>query len=200
MTTLAQSASGDPLGGNSRAFGTATSDPDEDAVAVGHIDRRKVGALAHALIEGLLADGERQPDPVRISAAAALLPGLAQAGPYRMAVRQRIVTAAAIYFRLFAPDGRWVLSGAELRGPGARFDLVWRSTVGVVVDELKSGRAATRRELAALQDQSAREIRAGTDLFGEEFLGVRVVILGAPRDSYLASPDGRVAPLVWGSR
>ena len=176
------------------------ADDDEDRVAPGHVDRRRVGVLAHALIAELLAAGARHPTPERISSAAARLPALADVGSYRVAVRQRIVTSAALYFRLFIPPAGWVFDGAELRGPSARFDLVWRSAGGVIVDELKSGRSATRREIAALREQAARETRAGAAVFGPDFLGVRVVSLGAPHTSFFTDRDGRCAPLEWGSR
>jgi len=175
------------------------SDDDEDRVAPGHVDRRRVGVLAHGLIAEMLADGERAPSATRISASAARLPGLVEVGSYRMAVQQRVVTAAAVYFRLFMPTVEWTLEGAELRGPSARFDLVWRSAGGVIVDEIKSGRSATRRELSAVREQAARETHAGTAVFGPRFLGVRVVCLGAPRTSFFSDRDGQCTPLVWGS-
>jgi len=172
---------------------------DEDRVAAGHVDKKRVGALAHALIAGLLADGERAPSPALISAWAARLPGLAEVGSYRLAVRQRVLTSAAVYFRLFMPTGEWAFEGAELRGPSARFDLVWRSADGVIVDELKTGRAATRRDIAAMREQVARESLAGAAVFGEDFLGVRVVSLGAPRTSFFADRAGQSSPLEWRS-
>ena len=171
---------------------------DEDRVAAGHVDKKRVGELAHALIAGLLADGERAPEAARISAAAARLPGLADVGSYRLAVRQRVLTSAAVYFRLFAPPAEWVFEGSELRGPRAQFDLVWRSAEGVIVDELKTGRSATRREIAAVREQAARETLAGSMVFGEAFLGVRLVSLGAPRTSFFTHRDGRCVPLTWG--
>ena len=170
---------------------------DDDRVAPGHVDRRRVGALTHALIAGLLADGCCAPSPQRISAAAAALPGLSEIPTFRLAVRQRALTAAAVYFRLFVPDSDWVFEGAELRGPSARFDLVWRSAAGVIVDELKTGRSATRSEVAAVREQAARELRAGAAVFGKDFLGVRVVSLGAPGTSFFASLDGRTTPVEW---
>ena len=172
---------------------------DEDRVAAGHVDKKRVGALAHALSAGLLADGERAPSPALISASAARLPGLAEVGSYRMAVCQRVLTSAALYFRLFMPTAEWAFHGAELRGLSARFDLVWRSADGVIVDELKTGRVATRRDVAALRAQVAREILAGAAVFGEDFLGVRVVSLGAPRTSFFADRDGQSSPLEWRS-
>lgn len=172
---------------------------DEDRVAHGHVDRRRAGVLAHALIAALLSEGERAPSPTRISASAARLPGLADVRSYRMAVQQRVVTAAAVYFRLFMPAVGWTFDGSELRGPSARFDLVWRSADGMFVDEVKSGRVATRRDLAAVREQAGRETQAGAAAFGERFLGVRVVSLGAPRTSFFADRDGRCTPLAWGS-
>lgn len=170
---------------------------DEDRVAPGHVDKKRVGALAHALIAGLLAGGERAPAAVRISACAAQLPGLAEVGSYRLAVRQRVLTSAAVYFRLFVPPAEWAFDGAELRGPSARFDLVWRSAGGVIVDELKTGRSATRSEIAAVREQAARELRSGAAVFGKDFLGVRVVSLGAPRTSFFTGLDGRTTPVEW---
>jgi hypothetical protein len=170
---------------------------DEDRVAPGHMDKKQVGALAHALIAGLLTDGYRAPSPERISVSAAALPGLSDVVTFRLAVRQRALTAAAVYFRLFVPDRHWVFEGAELRGPNARFDLVWRSAGGVIVDELKTGRSATRGEIAAVREQAARELRAGAGMFGEDFLGVRVVSLGAPRTSFFTGLDGRTSPVEW---
>ena len=170
---------------------------DEDAVAPGHIDRRRVGALTHALIAGLLAHGHRAPSPACISAAAAALPGLAEIAKFRLAVRQRALTGAAIYFRLFVPDREWAFEGAEVPGPNARFDFVWRSADGVIVDELKTGRVATRREIKAVHEQSAREMHAGSAVFGDAFLGVRVLSLAAPRTSFFTGRDGRATPVQW---
>lgn len=170
---------------------------DEDSVAPVHMDKKRVGALAHALIAGLLADGHRAPSPQRISTAAAALPGLSEIPAFRLAVRQRALTAAAVYFRLFVPPREWAFEGAELRGPSARFDLVWRSAAGVIVDELKTGRSATRSEITAVREQAARELRAGAAVFGEDFLGVRVVSLGAPRTSFFTGSDGRTTPVEW---
>lgn len=170
---------------------------DDDSVAPGHIDRRRVGALTHALIAGLLADGQRAPSPACISAEAAALPGLAEIAKFRLAVRQRALTGAAIYFRLFVPDREWAFEGAEVPGPNARFDFVWRSADGVIIDELKTGRVATRREIAAVHEQAAREMHAGAAVFGEDFLGVRVLSLGAPRTSFFTGRDGGTAPVEW---
>lgn len=75
--------------------------------------------------------------------------------------------------------------------------VVWRSAEGVIVDELKTGRSATRREIAAVREQAARETRAGAMVFGDAFLGVRLVSLGAPRTSFFTDRDGRCAPLIW---
>jgi len=187
------------LGAHAPAENAVACD-DEDRVAAGHVDRKRVGALTHELIAELLEDGLRSPSPERISATAARLPGLADVGSYRMAVRQRILTSAALYFRLFMPPAEWVFEGAELRASRARFDLVWRSPAGVIVDELKTGRSATRREIAAVREQAARETAAGTMVFGEQFLGVRVVSLGAPRTSFFCDRDGRSTLLDWSSR
>lgn len=41
-----------------------------------------------------------------------------------MAVQQRAVTAAAVYFRLFMPTSDWAFDGSGMRGPSATFDLI----------------------------------------------------------------------------
>jgi hypothetical protein len=114
-----------------------------------------------------------------------------------MAVKQRVVVAAAVYFRLFLPTVEWTFNGSEVLSPSARFYLVWRSTAGTLVDELSAGRFATQLERKALREQARRDAIAGSSKFGEKFVGLRVVILGAPRRSFLAGFDGRAADIEW---
>jgi hypothetical protein len=178
------------------SLATTTSISD-DHVAGGRVDRWRVGPFAHTLIAQLLAAGERQPGAERIARAANQLRLLGEVGAYRVAVKQRVVSAVALYFRLFLPTVEWTFNDSDVSSRSERFYLVWRSAAGTLVDELKAGPVGTQLERKALCEEARREATAGRSKFGQEFLGLRVVILGAPRWSFLAGVDGREVAIEW---
>jgi len=113
-------------------------------------------------------------------------------------VAQQLIVTAAIYFRLFAPQESWRLAGRELACQGCRFDLVFQSQdAEVFTEEIKTGRLDYRLERQSLDEQVARELAAGKKEWDERFLGVRTVVLGAPRKSLFFDPKGHTSPVRW---
>jgi hypothetical protein len=165
----------------------------------GAIDGRAAGSAVHHVIGALLGDGIRHPSPLELRRYVAADPSVNRSAVvYRQAAKQRLLTAAAVYFRLFAPAGTWELLGVEAAYGRNRADLVWRTSGGgVVIDEIKSGVALDRFENERLEQQVARLLTGGAATHGEPFGGVRVVLLATPARSYLARPDGCREPAEW---
>jgi hypothetical protein len=163
----------------------------------GPFDPAVLGMAAHDVIGCLASDGAATVDFERITSvvrahAATQLPGV-----HRQAARQWLMSTACLYFRLFGLPAEWNLLGTELRGPSCVFDLVWRneSTGRVLVDELKTGKAADLIGGEQLDTQLDRQRADGVALYGERFEGIRLLILAAPRRSFLVAPDGARSPL-----
>jgi hypothetical protein len=89
----------------------------------------------------------------------------------------------------------WKLLGTEIQGPNCTFDIVWQHTSSgrVLVDELKTGKAGDLVGGQELDEQLERECRGGRELYDRRFVGVRLLILAAPRRSFLVSPDARTS-------
>lgn len=106
-------------------------------------------------------------------------------------VRVEAATHAAVYLRRFAPPEGWTSLGAEVDlGPAGRADLAWRSPRGgVLIDELKLARTGRVVGAGPTQDQARRYAAAAEGIWGAAALGVRVVLLGAPRASFLITPQ-----------
>lgn len=158
-----------------------------------------VGRFGHVLIGSLLESGVRTVDPKVIAQAVRALPldEVPTVHPY--AVAQQLSVTAAVYLRLFAPDVPWKLKHREHGAYGCRFDLVFSSPRGVFVDEIKTARLDGALERVALTEQVARELRAGARTWRSRFRGVRVVVLGAPRQSTFHAVDGTIEPVAWGA-
>ena len=78
-----------------------------------------------------------------------------------------------------------------------RYDLVWRLPDGRVwADEIKTGRPPG--VLEGLEEQVNTQVAAGVQEWGPTFLGVRVVLLAAPAQSYYVFPDGEREPVQFG--
>jgi hypothetical protein len=180
----------------------ATNDMEDIQPLAGALDGRRAGQLAHLIIGELVQDGHRQPDARALMTAVARHSVTRNVSVYRQAATQQLLTTSSLYFRLFVPTSQWTLLGAEVRAKSTRFDLVWTSETdkAVLVDEIKTGRAATSRDRAAVEEQLARQLAAGGDAYGDSFLGVRVLWLAAPRASFLARPSGQRIDVLGGER
>jgi len=167
-----------------------------DRLPKGTLNGRRAGEVAHRIIGEFVQSGIYLPTPAQIAAVVANHPETKRAVVYRQAARQRLATAVSLYFRLFGPDPTWELLGVEVSASRSRFDLVWELLRGrVIADELKTGLFITPDEATALHAQVERLRSAGVRKYGEQFAGVRVLLLSAPRLSYLAAPTGENIPL-----
>jgi hypothetical protein len=163
-------------------------------------DGRKMGQGAHRVIAALLAAGERRPSAVEILEAVAGDSALEQPNVvYRLAARQVLAAATAIYFRFFVPADEWRFVGSEVSAPGAVFDLLFENPAGELrADELKAARMPGLIDRQRLDEQVAAEVTGGVRVFGVRFAGVRVLILGAPSRSFMVDQDGAHAPIEMG--
>ena len=168
-----------------KSTGTSAFEPVEDGVG----DGRTIGIAIHRLIARLSEAGVRTPTPIELIEAVRCedLPNQVRFAPN---ARQRLLTGAAIYFRLYAED-QWSLIGSEVKAGRSRLDLLWRRPDGqLVADELKSGRVGIEIEHPELDAQVSRQLKDGRSEFGEEFAGTRVLFFHWPRLSFHATPDG----------
>jgi hypothetical protein len=179
-----------------------SADPVESLKQHPALDTTTAGRRVHQAIGRLLDAGVRAPASIDVIALARDIvcePGLAVVR--RQAAIQRLATTTASYFRFFALDETWTYLGSELTAKDCRFDFVFEGADGtIVVDELKSGGAADRGARRLFDEQIDRQVDAGTAKWCERFLGVRVLLLAAPRASFLARPDGERETLEWGGR
>jgi hypothetical protein len=160
-------------------------------------DGRRLGEGVHRTAAAVLDGGNRTPTVSDILEAVARDPALVQPNlVYRLAARQVLASATAIYFRLVLPATDWQFLGSEMVIPGGSLDLVFESVAGeVLADEIKSGRTPDLVDKPALDKQIERELAGGLERFGVLFVGVRVLFLGAPSKSFIARADGTRDPL-----
>jgi hypothetical protein len=142
-----------------------------------------VGTLTHCLVGEALAwqaSGKGDPRVIILPRSQALAKS-ARVGMRTRACRIAIGTGAAVYLERFMLPDPWAFAGAEVElAPGAIADVVWSGPDGVVVDEIKTadGRVAGRAS-AARRDQVDRLTASGISAYGERFLGVRLIFVGA---------------------
>lgn len=149
-----------------------------------------LGVSVHVVVVECLRDGTRYPSSAELLTRAGRRAVTIDPRPVRrQAAKQALLTTASVYFGWFTPPDEWEFLGAEIEGPGCRFDLVWRVDGKFVVDEIKSGALAVPGR-GGFEPQVARLVRGGETKYGDAFVGVRVIILAAPRLSYLARPGG----------
>lgn len=98
------------------------------------------------------------------------------------------VTAAGVYLHRFRPPAPWCLVDTEMQVGGGRLDVVHRRDgIGVLIDELKLG--VGRHGESLVQDQIKRYLAAGQELWGTDFIGVRLCAVHEPVQSRLYSND-----------
>lgn len=160
----------------------------------------EMGKVAHRVIGRLLAAGVREPSPEEMLSFAAHEPLLHERHVYRLAARQRLIAATAIYWRHFLPASPpWRFVDYAVPLDASDLDLVFEhADGGVRSDELQTGGAPALAEREELDQQLQRQLAGGRQKYGERYRGVRVLFLGAPRRSFVVSVDGSRAPLFEG--
>lgn len=179
--------------------GMKTADPVESLRHPPVLDPVTAGRRIHRAIGLFLERDVRRPQALEVLSLARDLvkePGLPV--PHQQSAIQRLATATASYFRCFALDDRWSYLGSEVAADSCRFDFVFKRDAGVLVDELKAGRFADVVERKLADEQIKRQLAAGVAMWGDNFFGIRVLFLAAPKRSYLARPDGTQVLLQWG--
>lgn len=176
------------------------ADPVDALDPVPALDGRRAGERVHTTVAHVLERGVRQPTPLEVITLArdvVVEPGLAVI--YRQSAIQRLSTATASYFRVFALDETWAYVGSEVKAARCRYDLVFENERGqVIADELKAGRVGDRTERKLADEQIARQLIAGRAKWGDAFIGIRAIFLAAPRASFLARPSGERESLFGG--
>ena len=102
--------------------------------------------------------------------------------------RLLVATSVAKYFSHFRRTPEWTFLGAEVNIGDVRMDLLWVDTEGrIEADEVKTGIGAVFGRERELRAQLTSQVKAGSDLFGNDFCGVRAVLLARPDQSFLAT-------------
>lgn len=157
-----------------------------------------VGRMAHVVIGDVLASGTRDPAARELLKAVNRLDLDAVPTMHPYAIAQQLAVSAAVYLRVFKPGDEWRLIAREHQAGKCRFDLVFENAASeIFADEIKSGRLGDALEKKSLNAQLARQLEAGTEEWGSRFIGVRTVILGAPRRSAMYRVTGDIEPLQW---
>jgi hypothetical protein len=153
--------------------------------------------MTHELIATIAARDPRDDVATLLAEISSLAPALAcrqsGLGSRTRAATLVAMTSAATYVRRFLPPPTCRLIGTEMPVEGGRVDLVWGTGAdGIIYDEVKlaSGAGSHMVDGAALQ-QVLRYATAGRARHGDAFLGVRLLLLGAPRSSLFFDPAGR---------
>ena len=107
-------------------------------------------------------------------------------------IRALALTSACKYLSLLLPTCAEFI-GAEVVLSTGRADLVWLLPDGdIFIDELKTARYLDAEAAVA---QASRYTTAGVEMFGDGFVGVRVISTTQERRSLLVTPTLSVQPL-----
>lgn len=145
-------------------------------------NNRDLGTLAHALIGSHVqfVHGTAVPGDL-LERMYAVAYAVIDANPNRTRV---LATEAASYayryLTTFVPDAPWRLLGVEYDTGSGEVDLAWTDDTSgqVFFDEVKTSRVHDgRRPEPKWVTQCRRYAAAGTDRFGERFIGVRLLPL-----------------------
>jgi hypothetical protein len=110
--------------------------------------------------------------------------------------RQNIVAALAAYCRCLLPPIALAFHGAEKCLGEGRVDLLWSNFVDEdLIDEVKTENIGTL-DLLNTKDQIERYLRCALTVWGDLFVGIRVLSTSAPRASVFVSPARVRSPLV----
>jgi len=141
------------------------------------------GVAIHALIAAIAERHGADASPDQVLEFARRLGSRKLAPVYRQSARQRVTTAAAFYFRRFAPSG-WSFVGSETVIRDVALDLLWERRGSFMADELKSGLTAGTLEKGRVAAQVSAQVAAGRDEWGDGFVGVRAILLSTPEESF----------------
>lgn len=150
------------------------------------------GQISHAVIAELLTRGEPNVSVDVLDDMVRALGARRDASLNAKRVRALALTTAAKYLSLLRPTCTQFL-GAEVSLGTGRADLVWLLPDGdVFIDELKTERYL---QVDAAVEQASRYVTAGVEMFGDGFVGVRVVSATHERHSLLVDTNLRVGLL-----
>lgn len=163
-----------------------------------HHDTDNAGTVAHAVVAHLAGAARDLPAHAlteQVIAATGHLVNDANRNRRRVVWTEAAAVACA-YLRLMPPPAPWSLLGAEhVLGEG-RADVVWEHPdLGVLVDELKSGRTVRRNGTTCGIRQARQYLAALVDEHGDRALGVRLFVAMSVDASLLLVPGQSEVPL-----
>ncbi len=154
---------------------------------------REIGRRTHALVAAFCRSGVA-PEPTRVWVTTCKV---FAASPMSVnhGARQRAACAVGSYFARFHRE-QWEFVGAEVDLGTGRVDLAWRTPESwFVLDELKMGGLGDVVDDADTVRQVARYAAAGSERWGEQFAGVRLLPLTAPGRALFCPPQSVRIPL-----
>lgn len=157
-----------------------------------------IGATAHAVIAILAPIADQFTTRGLTEVVLGLARGMCAPGYKHRRNSTLVAGFANEYLRGPArPRAPWVFANAEQRLATGVVDLVWRHTgTGVVFfDEIKTTRVGRRSLPNTWREKATDYASAGAELFGDLFVGVRIVPLGSMNVASLVTPDGTVRAL-----
>lgn len=147
---------------------------------------KEVGRRVHRVIAHLAAAGDAATPDEILDVVREMWRRDPVGGSVASSARLRCSTAASVYLHRFMPRG-WELLGHEVVLEEAVADLVWCTPDAVVIDEVKTGEANLDQPKVA--DQARRLAAGGRARWGDRFVGVRLLPLGAPRRASVVTLD-----------
>lgn len=153
----------------------------------------QVGVAVHAAI-GALAAHTRSPTVAELQRAAHR--ALGSFAPIEArAHKQNVASLAGSYYWHLLPPATWLFAGSELDVGAGRVDLLWRDDADrLLIDEIKAG-SPRELGLARTRAQTGRYLDCATQLWPDQFIGIRLLSLADPHRSVLVRPDGNRVPL-----
>lgn len=151
-----------------------------------------VGALAHRCIAELAGAVSR---PTTRHITTIVDQSLSAFSPIEArAHRQNLAGVVGGYFWHFELPPGWTFWGSEVHVGVGRLDLLWRRGRLVLIDEVKTGSARQMR-LARTSTQLDQYVTTGSAVWGEQFIGVRLLCVVDPRQSLFIHPHAAHQPL-----
>jgi hypothetical protein len=110
--------------------------------------------------------------------------------------RQNIVAGIAAYFRCLLPPPEWAFHGPEVHLGEGRVDLLWSNfNDEILIDEVKTGNIRTLDRFIT-KDQLERYLQCANTVWGDSFVGIRLLSTSDPNASVFVSPAGVRCSLV----
>lgn len=146
-----------------------------------------VGVRVHQVIATLMASGEPVTGAVVLRTVRDLWAADPIGGSVSSSARVRCSTSVGVYVSRLAPRG-WTLVGVEEPIGTAVADLIWCRDGHFVIDEVKSGPVAI--DDIGTGEQLLRLAASGVAAWGDNFSGVRLAAIAAPRRSSVVTAVG----------